>query len=285
MAINKSGKKELFFPYYINQNRLLDIYAILNDGYSEYEEITTNVSEGKTKKGEAKISANGGFKLFNIGGSASTSGEKQEGKTDENKTKKVQTVTSVLSIVQNDLKERGYLKEMIDCKPGDFVCLPVNLQINSIKAMISEISELFKLINGMKKMGVAVDMSSKDLKEIDDFIKVIKVMFDGEEIICIKDEYAIIGNITEGNLYQSTRADLIGTELTCLAQVKRVFPEGTELMKNTLIAKMGDKNAKREMIDSMKDLANDDSFSLEATAMASIEDKPVYQLEIIALYQ
>lgn len=33
--------RKLFFPYYINQGRLLDIYAILNDGYSEYSEITT----------------------------------------------------------------------------------------------------------------------------------------------------------------------------------------------------------------------------------------------------
>lgn len=29
----------VFFPYYVNQNRLLDIYAILNKGFSEYEEI------------------------------------------------------------------------------------------------------------------------------------------------------------------------------------------------------------------------------------------------------
>ena len=34
-------QKELFFPYYINQGRLLDIYAILNNGYSEYSEIIT----------------------------------------------------------------------------------------------------------------------------------------------------------------------------------------------------------------------------------------------------
>ena len=37
---DKETKVELFFPYYINQSRLLDIYAILNGGYSEYAEIT-----------------------------------------------------------------------------------------------------------------------------------------------------------------------------------------------------------------------------------------------------
>ena len=43
----KKRKVELFFPYYINQSRLLDIYAILNGGYSEYAEITTSISTEK----------------------------------------------------------------------------------------------------------------------------------------------------------------------------------------------------------------------------------------------
>lgn len=278
-------RKPLFFPYYINQSRLLDIYAILNDGYLEYEEITTNVNENKKKAGEAQANVGAGFKLFNIGGTASISGEEQTGSLNENKTKKVQTVTSVLSLVQNELARRGYLKEICQSKPGDFVCLPVNLQINSIKGMFEELSDIFKLMAGIKKMGVAVDVTSKDLKEINDLIKMIKVMFDGEEIICIKNDFAIIGNITTGNLYQSSRSDLIGTELTCLAQVKRIYPDGTDLMKNTLISKIGDKEAKRSLIASMKDVTDDDSLSLESTAMASIDNKPVYQLEIIALYQ
>ncbi len=67
--------KELFFPYYINQGRLLDIYAILNDGYSEYVELTTAVSEQKAKGGKADVSGNGGFKIFKFGASASGSVE------------------------------------------------------------------------------------------------------------------------------------------------------------------------------------------------------------------
>ena len=36
---------ELFFPYYIDQARLLDLYAILNGGYSEYEEIQNTAND------------------------------------------------------------------------------------------------------------------------------------------------------------------------------------------------------------------------------------------------
>ena len=41
--------KDLFFPYYVNRGRLLDIYAILNNGYSEYEELSYSSSSENKK--------------------------------------------------------------------------------------------------------------------------------------------------------------------------------------------------------------------------------------------
>lgn len=70
-------QKELFFPYYVNQGRLLDIYAILNDGYSEYAEISTAVCEERSKSGRAELNGTGGFKLFNFGASAATQFDKK----------------------------------------------------------------------------------------------------------------------------------------------------------------------------------------------------------------
>ena len=106
-------QKELFFPYYVNQGRLLDIYAILNDGYSEYAEITTAVSEEHSKGGRADVNGTGGFKLFNFGGGVSAQLDKKDAEQNEHKEKKVQTVTSVLSIVKSTLEERGYLKNIL----------------------------------------------------------------------------------------------------------------------------------------------------------------------------
>lgn len=89
----------------------------------------------------------------------------------------------------------------------------------------------------------------------------------------------------DSNLYQSSRVDIIGTELKCLAQVKRVFPNGTELMKNTIFTKIKDATAKQSLVDAMNKIADGNIFNFEARAVFSINDKPVYQLEIIALYQ
>lgn len=282
---DKETKVELFFPYYINQSRLLDIYAILNGGYSEYAEITTSVSTEKTKSGKLDSQASGGFKLVNVGGTLGGGFGKKDGESRENREKKVQTITSILSMVKTSLADKGYLVDLLKAEPGNFVCIPVNLQINSIKSLLTEITDLLKLITNMQKVGAQIQCNKQDIKKYEDILKSIQILFAGEEILFETDEFAITGNILDENLYQGNRTDLINAELTCLAQVKRVFPKGTELMKNTIFTKIKDANAKDKLIESVQQITSGNVFDFEATAVSSIKDKPVYQLEIIALYQ
>lgn len=279
----KDTNLELFFPYYVNQGRLLDIYAILNGGYSEYAEITTTISDEKTRSGKAEINGNGGFKLFNFGTSVGGAIDNSNAQSTENKEKRVHTVTSILSIVINSLYSHGYLHNILDSKPGDFVRIPVVLSINSIKALMSELTEVLAIADIAPQKNKANASGGK--KDLNNIIKSIRVFFNGEEIVYDAGEYAVVGSITDNNLYQSTRDDLIGTELTCLAQVKRVFPEGTELMKNTVFSKMKDEALKQEVIKQMAELSNSGSYEFGAVAIPCIKGKPVYQLEIVALYQ
>ena len=280
----KQSKVELFFPYYVNQSRLLDIYAILNGGYSEYAEITTNVSTEQTKSGKLDGQASGGFKLVNLGGSLGGELGKTDGASSENREKKVQTITSILSIVKTLLTDNKYLVDISKAEPGDFVCLPVNLQINSIQSLIEEMSSILKLATNMQKVGVQVKGVGQSAKKFEDILKSIQTLFAGEEILHEEESFAITGNILNKNLYQGTRSDLVNVKLTCLAQVKRVFPNGTELMKNTIFTKVKDATAKDKLIASIQALTSGDVFDFEATAVSAIYGKPVYQLEIIALY-
>lgn len=277
--------KELFFPYYVNQGRLLDIYAILNDGYSEYVELTTAISEKKTKSGKADASGNGGFKIFKFGASVSGNIENINNSQSENKEKKVQTVTSVLSIVKAVLEDKGYLKNILDAVPGQFVCIPVVLRINSIKSQFEELADLTKLVVSIQNMGITAGPKNKPPKAMENVINAVQVLFGGEEILFETEAYAIIGNIVDSDLYQSTRSDIIGTELKCLAQVKRVFPNGCELMKNTIFTKFKDSDAKEKLVKEITSVVGNSIYDFDAAAVTSIHDKPVYQLEIIALYQ
>lgn len=270
------GKRELFFPFYINQGRLLDLFAILNDGYFEYSEISTslNVSESNAEKGK---SAGDGFRVLEIG------------KTDYAKTdstvKKVQTVTSILSSVKRSLADRGYLCTIEDVKAGSFICLPVNLKINSVKALLEEVSGLLKLLNTIQSTNKDIKARNDSVREFESVLKMIKPLFGGDEVVYENSSYAIIGNISDKNLYQSNKDDLIGIELKCLCQVKRVFPHGTELMRNTVFSKIKDHHIKEDLINQIRKLNDQDSYDFNIEAISSINGKPVYQVEIIALYQ
>lgn len=277
---------ELFFPYYVNQERLLDIYAILNGGYSEFSEVTASRSAEKTKKGKADVSFSG-FKIFNFGVGTSVAGEigNSNASNEEAKERKVHTVTSVLSKVKYELANRKMLVDIINSKPGNFVCLPVNLSINSIQLLLNELADIFKLTDEISKLEKKPSTKSSDSKELEKISKAMKRLFDGEEILFQTDSYAIIGNIIESNLYQSVTSDLIRTELKCLAQVKRVFPDGTELMRNTIFSKINEPESKQELIDALKGFTVNNVYDFDAVVVPSIHDKPVYQLEIIALYQ
>ncbi len=290
-------KEQLFFPYYVNQSRLLDIYAILNGGYSEYVEITTAVKSETKGSGKAGITANSGFKIFDLG--VSLTADKANAHSDENREKKVQTVTSMLKIVMDTLGSRGYLRDIKEAHVGEFVCIPVCMQVNSIRGLVEETQELLKLTENIKRIyGGTSNSSNKnstsksqqkppksDSKEIKDIMQLLQTIFSGEEIVYDAGEYAVFGNISNENLYQAIRSDIVGTELKCLAQVKRVYPEGTNLMRNTIFTKIQDAATKASLIDGLRALTENNTFAFESVAIPSILGKPVYELEIVALYQ
>ena len=56
----------VFLLYYVNQERLLDLYAILNRGYAEYEEVSSSSERSKSKNAAAKAEGSGGFKIFSM---------------------------------------------------------------------------------------------------------------------------------------------------------------------------------------------------------------------------
>ena len=129
----------------------MDIYAILNKGFSEYEEIKEGSSSGKSssKRGGAGV----GFKIFKLGVTAEAEFNKNSENSDSKESKLVQTTTSMLSMVVDQLSQHKFLKEILMSQPGDFVCIPVNLKINSIKGFVDEAIEITELSQKIQEVG------------------------------------------------------------------------------------------------------------------------------------
>ncbi len=276
--------KDLFFPYYINKGRLLDIYAILNHGYSEYEEITlsTGVEKQKTDKGEVSIGA--GFKLFNFGGKASDENIKTDTDDKQITEKKIQTISSMLNIVLNTMREKKYLNSLTDSKDGDFVELDsVVFQINSIKMLMDELEEILKLCANMQAFNNSTD--KKAVKSFNNISKSIRNLCNGEEVLYECDNYAIVGNLYNEFLYQAVRSDLINTKIQCLCQIKKKHENGTPLMRNTIFSKINAKEQKDDFIKAINKFDEGKIYDFDSVAVTEITDKPVYEVEIIALYK
>lgn len=276
--------KDLFFPYYVNKGRLLDIYAILNHGYSEYEEITlsSNTEKQKIDKGEVSISA--GFKLFNFGGVAADEKTNTNADGSQITEKKIQTIPSILKIVLDTMRVKQYLKRIDEADEGDFVELDsVILKINSIKMLMDELGELIKLCSDIDTFK---DKSTKQtFQSFKNISKSIRNLCNGEEVIFENPQYAIVGNIFEECLYQSIKSDLIKTNFKCLCQIKRKHNNGTTLMKNTIFTKIKGQAEKNKLIDAVHQFNSGNFYNFDSDAITEITGKPVYEIEIISLYK
>ena len=85
-------------PFYINTDRMLDLCAIENGGYSEYIDITQSSSNDTTKKKSGSMEA--GIKFFErvyFAFRGELSKEQEETQAEERKMRMVQTAASILS--------------------------------------------------------------------------------------------------------------------------------------------------------------------------------------------
>lgn len=296
----------VFFPYYVNQPRLIDLYALLNGGYPEYEEIQTSSNEERKHSGKAGAQVKGnGFKILNLGGELSGSFETSKGIHSSSTARRVHTVTSMLSLALGAMSERKLIRSLNDCKAGCFVVEPVKLKVNSMKLLFSEVENIVELIRSAQGLSNEVDTSNKQnrkgrsngrnnsnkaefdgvLREVNRFSKFIGELAGSQEVICQRENAVLVGNISDDCFYQSSISDLIDTDFKCLAQVRRIFPEGTRLMKNSILSKLRDQNMVDSIVGPFSDLIKGDMFSPNATVVAEITGTPVYELEIVALYQ
>lgn len=281
----EKNHKFIFTPYYINQSRLFDIYAIINDGYNEYSEISESVSQTKDKEStfDSNLSTSG-FKIFKFDFGGQAKRFKSNKNNSQQSHRKVQTIASMLSLVRKDLKNNALLKQISSSEVGDFIEIPVSFKFNSYKQLMSEIETYVTLYSSLSKINKQ-NASKSTLNEINKINEVINQLFSGDELLHISEEYAIIANFYDSNLYQSSRSDLINTQLFCLAQIKKVFPSGTELMQNTTFSKIKEESMKNNILKALTELSSQDSLSFDSSPISKINDRPVYQIEILALYQ
>lgn len=147
---------DLCVPIYLDEQRVFDLLAIVDNGLSKVSTINTSTSDKDTNdsKKNVTLSLSNPFSLIGIG--ASFTGESNKGKEINNQnsssTEKIHTPTSLFSKLRHILKDKGYVSiiktqsDIRNLKCGEFVEFRSNdLKNNPLIDYFIRIRELIKL--------------------------------------------------------------------------------------------------------------------------------------------
>lgn len=282
---------------YINQGRLLDICAMENNGFSEYEIYSNELSSDSTKK--HGLSA--GFKAIALGKVDST---EEEGSSHSRSTeiKKIQTISSIFKKTLEQVKSQS--KNEDDLKngqvhAGDYIIVPAMFHLNSFNLGIEAFDAVLRMYepiisknktkpNKSRTPGVTNDPNVltpeifKTIKQEWGALKeALGVLVEYDEIFCENEQYAIVSTISPECLYQTTLQGIVDVPLNCFAQVKEVRPGSTGLLKNSLYRKI-------ENIDTvtgpLEEFTNNQPLKIELKVESITVAEIIIEVEVIGLY-
>lgn len=221
--MSDNAKDKLILPVYINEKTVIDMLAILEDGFSMVSQVnyTESQENGDSKKVEANVSTSSTLfsKLLKIDISGEFNAEKRQS-TGENVSKeKVHTIVSLFAKVRNYLVENKLLKSnfnISNIQIGDFIELEGELQKNPLINYFDSFLDLYRMANifseksnttGGKQSGKGKSQKEDPiLRQIKSFIGELKhsgtmdfILSDekGTAILSVQEQYLSIDNISE----------------------------------------------------------------------------------------
>lgn len=223
--VSKVSKDQLIIPIYLNEKTVLDMLAIMEDGFSMVSEISSSNQDISS----TNVKAGGGIstkaildKLLKIQLDGSLQEEQNASTTSESKLEKVHTNVSLLSKFRTRLIESDMMKcaegENLDfskIKTGDFIELEGELQKNPMIDIMEKFVDVFRMAEifegkpelGGKKMATQKRNSDKaTLKQIKSFLDELKhtgtIDFilenpNGTLVVSAQEQYLSNDNISE----------------------------------------------------------------------------------------
>lgn len=243
MSNNLINSDRLIIPIYINEKIVLDMLAIMEDGFSKVSQInyTEHKENNSIQKFDAGVSTSATLlsKLLKIDMSGELSHSGNKGENESVVKEKVHTNVSLLSKFRGFLVEQNIMKADLDfsnMQVGDFIEVEGELQKNPIINYMDSFIDLYRMANifsGEPQLGNKTQIKSQKQKE-DETIKQIKSFVDelkhsgtidfllsdprGTTVLSIQEQYLANDNISE----------ILGGHFKVLGKVISICKEDTE---------------------------------------------------------
>lgn len=254
---------QLIIPIYLNEKTVLDMLAIMEDGFSMVSEVTSSSQDSSASSG--KIA--GGIstkaildKLLRIQLEGTSQKDKASSETTGTKLEKVHTNVSLLSKFRSGLSDNGLLVcragdtlDISKIKAGDFIELEGELQKNPMIDIMEKFIDVFrmaKIFEEKSELGNKKAASTKKsndnatLSQIQSFLEELKHT-GTVDFILENTNGTIVLSAQEHYLSNDNISEIIGGTFRILGKVIKVCKDkddGINLLRKTTLNLLDEKS-------------------------------------------
>lgn len=293
--VNKNG---LIIPVYINEKIVLDMLAIMEDGFSTVSQVnyTEHIEKNSSKKLEAAASTSATIlsKLLKIDVSGEISQIGNDGKDTNVVKEKVHTNVSLLSKFRNFLIDKKILKSELDfskIEVGDFIEVDGELQKNPLINYMDIFVDIFRLADifteepqlGNKNQAKnQKQQDSKIVKQIKSFSDELK--HSGTIDFILSDEKgSVVLSAQEQYLANDNISEILGGHFKVLGKVIFICKDENEyidLLRKTTLSVLSE-----EMLEEMfSGLKNSDTEQFNLPELVTKINGPAAIVIPVAIY-
>lgn len=250
-------KNRLMLPVYLNENIVMDMLAILEDGFSMVSEInssSTTLTSSSENINASFSTSNLLNKLLKIELGAQSSNDSNDQSSINSKTEKVHTGASLLSKFRSELLEMELLTtvtnekklEINKIEAGDFVEVSGELLKNPMVNILEKFIDVFRMadifadkpeLGSKKQYSTKKSRDAEIVNQMQKFLEELKVTGTIDFIMKNEDE-TIVLSAQEKYLQNDNISELLGGNFKVLGKVIKVCKDEDDsinlLRKTTL---------------------------------------------------
>lgn len=273
--VNKNG---LIIPVYINEKVVLDMLAIMEDGFSTVSQVnyTEHIEKNSSKQLDVTASTSATIlsKLLKIDVSGDISHTGNDGKDTNVVKEKVHTNVSLFSKFRNYLINEKILKDEFDfskIKVGDFIEVEGELQKNPLISYMDIFVDIFRLadifaeepqLGNKKQAREQKQQEGKIVKQIKSFAEELK--YSGTIDFILSDKSGtIVLSAQERYLTNDNVSEILGGHFKVLGKVISISKDESEnidLLRKTSLSVLSE-TMLEEMFSELKN-NNEEQFNL-----------------------
>jgi len=265
MKGNKINKDCLVLPVYLNEKIVIDMLAIIEDGFSMVSEVNTTLQQMDSNNASTKAglsTSNILSKFLKIELAASLDEKQENGTSQLSKQEKVHTNVSLFSKFKAKLEESDLLisgveglRDINKINSGDFIEIAGVLQKNPMVNILEKAIDVFRMaeifqetpqLGNKKQAANNKTEDNKVVKQMKLFLDELKVT--GTVDFVVKSDFStIVLSVQEKYLENDNISELIGGNFKVLGKVIKVCKDENEsinLLRKTTLDILNEDNLK-----------------------------------------